>query len=163
LQDPRAARRELMDGHASQDPLQRHFPARVLSWLARIQAGAAQLFGRHRHDFGNTHWSGRGDVILVRGAAAACIPYWPGAPDLAARLAALGFLPTIINHYEVYAAAADLGRAMREGRLARGTSIVGYSFGADAACLLAEELGRSGIRVDALVLIESTWGVPVPG
>ncbi len=42
-------------------------------------------------------------------------------------------------------------------------TIVGYSSGADAACLACRRLEQSGIRVDTLILIESTMGVAVPG
>jgi hypothetical protein len=103
------------------------------------------------------------EVILIRGAALGIYPYWPGANDLAGHLDSRGFAATIINHYEYPRVADEIARAVRAGRLAGGVSLVGYSFGSDTAGLLAELLDKRGIRVDTMVLIESTWGTPVPG
>ncbi len=40
--------------------------------------------------------------------------------------------------------------------------IVGYSSGADYACLLAKRLNNHGIRVETMILVESTLGFAVP-
>ena len=106
---------------------------------------------------------GQSEVILIRGAALSIFPYWPGAQDLADQLETRGFAPTIINHYEYPRVADEIARAIRRGRLTGGVSLVGYSFGSDAAGLLAERLDKRGVRVDTMALIESTWGTPVPG
>lgn len=118
---------------------------------------------RSKRRIGHVQGQQRREVILIRGAALSIYPYWPGAQDLADHLEKRGFAATIINHYEYPRVADEITRASRRGRLAGGVSLVGYSFGSDAAGLLAELLDKRGIRVETMVLIESTWGTPVPG
>src|SRR5262249_36983789 len=50
----------------------------------------------------------------------------------------------------------------KAGELAGPVTIVGWSYGADAACCMSERLNRSGVPVTNLILIEPTIGVTVP-
>jgi hypothetical protein len=111
------------------------------------------------HQIGHAHGCGRPDVILIRGG----LGYWPGADAMADEFRCAGYAPTVIHGWEHVAIAKKIVCASRQGRLAGGIVIVGYSSGADAACLLARRLERCGIRVETMVLIESTLGTPVPG
>jgi len=121
------------------------------------------LFGQvspveaQRH-IGHSACCGRQDVILIRGGAG----YWPGADDMADHFESLGYRPTIVQHWQHRAVARQIIQATREGRMAGGVVIVGYSSGADSACTLARHLGDAGIRVPTMVLMESTFGRSVP-
>jgi hypothetical protein len=101
-------------------------------------------------------------VLLIRGAALGLIPYWPTADKLAAHLISQGFAATVINHYEYRQTARTIASEVRRGYWQGGVSLAGYSFGADFACLLASRLETLEIPVSACVLIESTFGIPVP-
>lgn len=107
---------------------------------------------------GHSACCGRQDVILIRGG----MGYWPGVNALADEFRCLGYVPTIIHGWEAGVTARKLACADQQGRLTGGVVIVGYSSGADAACLLARRLETYGIRVQTMVLIESTLGTPVP-
>lgn len=111
-----------------------------------------------RDGIGHGSCCGRQDVILIRGGAG----YWPGIGELAARLERSGFAPTIVQCWEHRAVADEIAAAVRQGRMPGGVVIVGYSSGADAACHMARRLKSHGVRVDTLVLIESTLGTEVP-
>jgi pimeloyl-ACP methyl ester carboxylesterase len=134
-------------------------------WMSALAVCLASPFPsfRSKRRIGQALGPQQREVILIRGAALSIYPYWPGAGDLARHLKERGFAPTIVNHYEYRRVADEVARAVCMGRLAGGLSLVGYSFGSDAAGLLAELLDQRGIRVDTMVLIESTWGTPVPG
>lgn len=112
-----------------------------------------------QHDIGHAECCGRPDVILIRGG----MGYWPGAQAMADDFCELGYSPTIIHGWEHAIVARKIACASRKGKLAGGVVIVGYSSGADSACLLARGLQKYGIRVETMVLIESTLGVSVPG
>lgn len=133
-----------------------------LSVLAVCLASPWRAF-RSRRKIGRSRGVQRPEVILIRGAAGGIYPYWPRVRDLAGHLEARGFTATIVNHFEYPRVAREIVRAVRAGRLTGGVALVGYSFGADTASLLAEMLEQQGIGVEAMVLIESTWGTPVPG
>lgn len=126
-------------------------------------ATGSSCFAKTRRRIGQPKSSGLQDVILIRGAAGGVVPYWPGAPDLARHMHSLGYAPTIINHFEYAKVADEIVIAQRTGRLNNGLTIIGYSFGGDVACLLADRLGKKGVRVENVILIESTWGTSVPG
>lgn len=120
-------------------------------------SGVSVAFGEHQ--IGHAHGCGRPDIILIRGG----LGYWPGVDAMADEFRCAGYAPTIIHGWEHAVVAKKIACASRQGRLAGGIVIVGYSSGADAACLLARRLERYGIRVETMVLIESTLGTPVPG
>jgi pimeloyl-ACP methyl ester carboxylesterase len=135
-------------------------------WLSVLSVLLGSLWGafRGRRRIGQGRGTAdRPEVILIRGAAMGVYPYWPGAEELADRFAVSGFATTIINHFEYPRVSREIVRAVRKGQLQGGVALVGYSFGADTASLLAELLEEQGIDVSSMVLIESTWGVPVPG
>lgn len=133
-------------------PRFRRFFVAALLLLSCSTAAFAQ------HSIGHGRCCGRQDVILIRGGAG----YWPGAQDMADHFQRLGYMPTVIFGIE-YAMTADaIAEAVSEGRMAGGVVIVGYSSGADYACLMASRLQNYGIRVQTMVLIESTLGVTVP-
>lgn len=134
----------------------------LMSALAVCLASPFPSF-RSKRRIGQAAGARPNEVILIRGAALGIYPFWPGAGDLARHLKKRGFAPTIVNHYEYRRVADEVARAVHAGRLAGGVSLVGYSFGSDTAGLLAELLDKRGIRVKTMVLIESTWGTPVPG
>jgi pimeloyl-ACP methyl ester carboxylesterase len=134
---------------------------RFLSAVAVCLAGPFPVFRSNRR-IGRSSAPRLRETILIRGAALGIFPYWPGAEELAGHLQERGFAATIINHYEYARVADEVVRAARAGRLAGGLSLVGYSFGSDAAALLAGLLDARGVRVESMALIESTWGTPVP-
>ena len=108
---------------------------------------------------GHAECCGRQDVILIRGG----LGYWPGADAMAEEFRALGYAPTIICGWQAGATAKKIACAHKQCKMAGDIIIVGYSSGADAACLLAQRLEMYGLRVPTMVLIESTLGTPVPG
>ncbi len=108
---------------------------------------------------GHAQCCGKPDVILIRGG----LGYWPGADSMADDFRCAGYAPTIIYGWQHAAAARKIACASRQGRLSGGLVIVGYSSGADAACEMACRLEQYGVRVQTMVLIESTLGTPVPG
>ncbi len=108
---------------------------------------------------GHAECCGRQDVILIRGG----LGYWPGAKALAEEFRCLGYAPSIIYGWEAAATARKIACAHQRCKMAGGVIIVGYSSGADAACILAQRLETYGIGVQTMVLIESTLGTPVPG
>ena len=110
------------------------------------------------HQIGHSRCCGRQDVILIRGGAG----YWPGAEDAASYFRQMGYVPTIIQHWQYATTADQIANATRQGRMTGGVILVGYSSGADAACQLASRLKNYGVRVQTMVLIESTFGYPVP-
>ena len=108
--------------------------------------------------FGHASCCGKQDVIVIRGGAG----YWPGAQAMADHFTNLGYASTVIFGWESIPVADEIAEAMSKGRMNRGLVIVGYSSGADYACIMAGRLEKYGIRVSTMVLIESTLGVPVP-
>jgi pimeloyl-ACP methyl ester carboxylesterase len=110
------------------------------------------------HQIGHAGCCGRQDVILIRGGAG----YWPGARAMSDHFSELGYKPSLIYGWEFARVADEIAVATSEGRMAGGIVIVGYSSGADIACALASRLGKEGIRVQTMVLIESTFGLSVP-
>ena len=107
---------------------------------------------------GHSACCGRQDVILIRGG----LGYWPGAEALADDFSSAGYVPKIIHGWQCHGIAKRIARASQEGRMAGGVVIVGYSSGGDAACLLASELEKFGVRVTTMILIDPTLGLKVP-
>ena len=132
--------------------------------LDPLTAGLDTALGflRGKRRIGHLQCCGKKDAILIRGAAGGVVPYWPGAPALAKRLGELNYVPTIINNIDYVRVADEIELAVHERRMADGVTIIGYSFGADSASLLASRLDKLRIDVGAMVLIESTWGIPIP-
>jgi thioesterase domain-containing protein len=77
-------------------------------------------------------------------------------------LRARGFQPKTICHWQHRRVADEIARAYYAGELAGPVTIIGYSCGADAACLMCSRLNRAGVPVTNLILIESTLGIAVP-
>lgn len=128
---------------------------------AALAAGTNSLLRRPRAEPVPPLRDGR-RVILIRGAAVGLVPYWPSAGRLARLLHRRGFHPQVINHHEFLTTADELTDQVQQGYWQGGLYLAGYSFGADFACLLADRLSNAGISVKAVVLIESTFGIPVP-
>lgn len=127
-----------------------------LAFVATLFAGEATCQAERR--IGHSACCGRQDVILIRGGAG----YWPGAKAMSDYFHQLGYAPTIIQHWEYATVADEIAAAVQNGRMAGGVVIVGYSSGADYACLLAKRLNTYGVRVETMILVESTFGFPVP-
>lgn len=110
---------------------------------------------------GSVCWAQRGrpEVLLIRGGAG----YWPGAQALADDLNQHGFDAKVAVPWTYGGHAAEIAEKFRTGRLNGPVTIVGYSSGADSACLLCGRLQQQGVPVSTLILIESTLGVEVPG
>lgn len=108
--------------------------------------------------FGHAACCGKQDVIVIRGGAG----YWPGAQAMADHFNSIGYAATVIYGLESVPVADEIAEAINKGRMNRGIVIVGYSSGADYACIMASRLEKHGIRVPTMVLVESTLGVPVP-
>ena len=127
----------------------------ILAIFAICSASSAQAQGA----IGHSDCCGKQDVILIRGG----LGYWPGANAMADEFRSLGYAPTIIYGWEAGLTARKIACAHQRCKMAGGVIIVGYSSGADAACVLAQRLETYGIGVQTMVLIESTLGTPVPG
>lgn len=128
---------------------------------ATLTVGAKRLLRRDRAEPLSPMRDAR-RVVLIRGAALGLVPYWPSADTLARLLQRRGFNSQVINHHEFRTIADELSQQVQQGYWQGGLYLAGYSFGADFACLLAERLSSAGISVSAMVLMESTFGIPVP-
>lgn len=122
--------------------------------LCFLMADACHAGGR----FGHAGCCGKQDVIVIRGGAG----YWPGAQAMADQFTNMGYASTVIFGVESVAVADEIADAINHGRMNRGIVIVGYSSGADYACIMARRLEAHGIRVPTMVLVESTLGTVVP-
>ena len=100
----------------------------------------------------------RPNVIVLRGTAG----YFPNLAEFEDRLLDEGVCPTVA-YAEAYPAIAErLVGGRNRGRLDGPVVIVGYSAGANAAISMSRQLGKRGIDVDKLVLLEATSGEKVP-
>lgn len=98
-------------------------------------------------------------VILFRGGAG----YWPRVECLERRLRDLGYCPSSWRARDHGKAAAWWhGQTTANGQTGRRLVVVGYSSGGDSACRFGRKLARCGLKVDTMVLIETTLGVSVP-
>jgi pimeloyl-ACP methyl ester carboxylesterase len=94
-------------------------------------------------------------VLMIRGA----LGYWPRAQRLEGHIRCHGYRTKISRCAQVRKAA----HYIQQHHGGEPIIIVGYSLGADSACWVCRRLQEAGIRVDTLILIESTLGVSVPG
>ncbi len=97
-------------------------------------------------------------VILFRGSAG----YWPQVEYLEQRLRGLGYCPSTWRARDYGKAAAWWHARSTANGQAGPLVVVGYSSGGDSACLFGRKLARWGLKVDTMVLIETTLGVSVP-
>ena len=103
----------------------------------------------------------RGRVILLRGLANV---FSTGLNFLTAKLRQLDFDASVHNYLEWNALAAAGLRAETAGTLVRPFAIIGHSYGADDAIVMANHLGQQGSETDLLVTFDPTAGDPVgPG
>ncbi len=100
-------------------------------------------------------------VYVIRGAGE--LAYWPRVDHLKKLLECQGYQVSDFKSSEAREM-ADLVkcRAQRQEQLGP-IVFLGYSSGADSACRVACKVQKQGIRIQHLILIESTLGVPVPG
>lgn len=97
----------------------------------------------------------RGRVILLRGLANV---FSTGLNFLTARLRHVNFDASVHNYLEWHDLAASVAQADRAGTLARPFAIMGHSYGADDAIVMANALGRQGVVTDLLVPFDPTGG-----
>lgn len=107
---------------------------------------------------GHRRCCNRPEVFLLRGGAG----YFPKATQFEDALRCRGFEPKTICHWNHRGVADDIADAYYAGELAGPVTIIGYSSGGDAACLMCARLEKSGVPVTNLVLVESTFGLSVP-
>ena len=99
-------------------------------------------------------------IYVIRGAGE--LAYWPRVDHLKKLLECQGYVVSDFNSSEAREMADRvLCRAQRQEQLGP-VVFLGYSSGADAACRVARRVQKHGIRIQHLLLIESTLGVPVP-
>ncbi len=95
----------------------------------------------------------QGRVILLRGLANM---FSTGLNFLTARLRQVNFDASVHNYLEWDDLAAGVVRAERAGTLVRPFAIMGHSYGADDAIVMANALGRQGVATDLLVTFDPT-------
>ncbi|WP_010585796.1 alpha/beta hydrolase family protein [Schlesneria paludicola] len=110
------------------------------------------------HGVGHRRCCNRPEVFLLRGGAG----YFPRAAQFEDALRCRGFEPRTICHWNHRGVADEIAEAYYAGELAGPVTIIGYSSGADAACLMCSRLEKAGVPVTNLVLVESTFGLAVP-
>jgi len=103
----------------------------------------------------------RGRVIVLRGLLNV---FSTGMNVLTAQLRARNFDASVHNYVDWRRLAAEAEDAARDGTLARPFAIIGHSFGADDAVVMANHLGRRNVPVDLLVTFDATAADPIgPG
>ena len=107
---------------------------------------------------GHRRCCNRPEVFLLRGGAG----YFPKASQFEEALRCRGFQPKTICHWNHRGVADDIAEAYFAGELAGPVTIIGYSSGADAACMMCARLEKACVPVTNLILIESTIGLSVP-
>lgn len=86
-------------------------------------------------------------------------PYWPEVERMCNKLYDFGFAPST-HSPTTYRRIGDVIRSsVIKKQMSHPLTVIGYSVGADAAIDVAHQLKTDGIRVDALILIETTLGV----
>lgn len=89
-------------------------------------------------------------VYIVRGTAG----YWPAIRGMVDRVRCQNYEPVVLLPSQLLFEKDRIVERRRSGEEQGRVLIIGYSLGADGAALLARGLGREGIRVDRLMLIE---------
>ena len=103
----------------------------------------------------------RGRIVLLRGLANM---FSTGLNVLTAELRVRNFDASVHNYLEWRGLAAAILAASRDDALVRPLAIMGHSFGADDAVVMANHLGRQGVAVDLLVTFDPTGAEPLgPG
>ncbi len=100
----------------------------------------------------------KGRIILLRGLANM---FSTGLNVLTAELRARNFDASVHNYVEWRDLAASIVAASREGTLVHPVAVMGHSFGADDAVVMANHLGRQGVTVDLLVTFDPTGAEPL--
>lgn len=155
--------KSVLNGGTALKPIPRRVDSPLLTNLKLVSVLLILVLGNTpklfaQHDIGHSKCCGRQDVILIRGG----VGYWPGVKAMADHFEQLGYAPTTIFGWESVAVADEIAVATSEGRMTGGITIIGYSSGADFACLLASRLEKYNIRVQTMILIEATLGIRVP-
>jgi pimeloyl-ACP methyl ester carboxylesterase len=81
----------------------------------------------------------------------------PGLPEFANRMARRGIPTTVHNHGESQALAEQAIQQYKSGEL-RSIMIVGHSLGGSAAASMAAELGKAGVPVQTVVMLDPVGG-----
>jgi len=103
----------------------------------------------------------RGRVVLLRGLLNV---FSTGLNFLTANLRQADFDAQVRNYVEWRDLAKGIAQESRDGTLVRPFAIIGHSYGADDAIVMANHLGQQGIETDLLVTFDPTRGDPVgPG
>jgi pimeloyl-ACP methyl ester carboxylesterase len=85
----------------------------------------------------------------------------PGLSELGSRIAQQGVQTTIANYGEWQPLAREAIREYKYDRV-RSIMIIGHSLGGSAAAEMAAELGRSGIPVELVVMLDPVGGSAIP-
>ncbi|GGJ36906.1 hypothetical protein GCM10011320_50720 [Neoroseomonas lacus] len=99
-----------------------------------------------------------GRVVLLRGLLNV---FSTGLNFLTADLRQVDFDARVRNYVEWPALAEGIAKDARDGTLVRPFAIIGHSYGADDAVVMANHLGGQGIGTDLLVTFDPTSGDPV--
>lgn len=110
---------------------------------------------------GNLASTPRGRVIVLRGLLNV---FSTGMNVLTAQLRARNFDASVHNYLAWPSLADGVAAAARDDTLARPLAVIGHSFGADDAVVMANHLAGEGVPVDLLVTFDPTAAQPVrPG
>jgi thioesterase domain-containing protein len=101
----------------------------------------------------------RGRVVVLRGLLNM---FSTGMNVLTFTLRESGYDATVHNHAEWRSLAGRTAAAARNDALKRPLAVIGHSFGADDAILMAGRLGAAGVPVDLLVTFDPSWVLNVP-
>jgi pimeloyl-ACP methyl ester carboxylesterase len=85
----------------------------------------------------------------------------PGLSELGSRIAQQGVQTTIANYGEWQPLAREAIREYKYDRV-RSIMIIGHSLGGSAAAEMAAELGRLGIPVELVVMLDPVGGSAIP-
>ena len=85
----------------------------------------------------------------------------PGLSELGSRIAQRGIQTTIANYGEWQPLAREAIREYKYDRL-RSIMIIGHSLGGSAAAEMAAELGRSGVPVELVVMLDPVGRSAIP-
>lgn len=121
-------------------------------------AGLASLAGCGPTTLATLTGPPRGRVVLLRGFLNM---FSTGLNFLTADLRQVDFDARVRNYVEWPALADGIAKDARDGTLVRPFAIIGHSYGADDAVVMANHLGRQGIETDLLVTFDPTAGDPV--